>query len=202
MQGAICADCPDMALVTKCASASIGRAIETMSAHPVASTSSATSGVLIRLDVITGMPTLPISFLVTQAKAARGTDGRRYPWGNQWDKDLCNNKESGPGHTTPVGQYPDGDSPYGVGDMVGQVLEWCQTGCGSTGEKLGYGYPYPYQPGDGREELTGNYLRVARGGSWYQYNPAAVCRCGYRIGSIPEGRSSSWGFRCARTSSS
>ena len=63
-----------VASVTKSASASIGRAMDTMSAHPVDRTSSATSGVLMRLDVMIGMPTLPISFFVTQAKAARGTE--------------------------------------------------------------------------------------------------------------------------------
>ena len=55
-------------------------------------------------------------------KAARGTDGRRYPWGDEWDASRCNNKKSGPGNPMPVGQYsPQGDSPYGVAEMVGQV---------------------------------------------------------------------------------
>ncbi len=63
-----------MDLDTKCASANIGRAIDTISAQPSAKTCSATSGELIRFEVITGMLTLPISFLVTQANAARGTE--------------------------------------------------------------------------------------------------------------------------------
>ncbi len=133
-------------------------------------------------------------------KAARGTDGRRYPWGNQWDAGLCNNKESGPERTTPVGQYPGGDSPYGAGDMVGQVWEWCSSKWGGTDSKPQFGYPY--RPGDGREELEGDDTRIARGGSWYNDNPAGVCRCGRRLGFTTRDGSSNWGFRCSRTLSS
>ena len=69
-------------------------------------------------------------------KAARGTDRRKYPWGNTWDKNLCNNRDldvllekmsdiaNGRG-TLPVGSFPGGASPYGVMDMAGQVIEWC-----------------------------------------------------------------------------
>lgn len=134
------------------------------------------------------------------AKAARGTDGRRYPWGNPWDASRCNNKESGPGHTTPVGQYPDGDSPYGVGDMVGQVWEWCSTRYGGYGEKPQFGYPY--KDDDEREELEGDDSRILRGGSWYNDNPAGCCRCGCRLGLNPGGWDDDHGFRCARILSS
>jgi formylglycine-generating enzyme required for sulfatase activity len=59
-------------------------------------------------------------------KAARGEYGREWPWGDEWDPAKCNNAETGPKTTTPVGQYsPHGDSPYGVADMVGNVWEWC-----------------------------------------------------------------------------
>lgn len=70
-------------------------------------------------------------------KAARGTDGRTYPWGNQWDAARCNNSGKG---TTPVDQYPNGLSTYGCYDMAGNVYEWCSDSQGS--------------------------LRVYRGGSW------------------------------------
>jgi formylglycine-generating enzyme required for sulfatase activity len=58
-------------------------------------------------------------------KAARGTGGRVYPWGNVWDRSRANTDESGPGDTTPVGSYPAGASPYGAQDMAGNVNEWC-----------------------------------------------------------------------------
>jgi formylglycine-generating enzyme required for sulfatase activity len=58
-------------------------------------------------------------------KAARGTDGREYPWGDAWRPDHCNSLEAGVGGTTPVGRYsPQGDSPYGCMDMSGNVWEW------------------------------------------------------------------------------
>lgn len=58
-------------------------------------------------------------------KAARGDDGRHYPWGNDFDTNKCNGFTSQIGHTTPVSQYPNGISPYGCYDMVGNVSEWC-----------------------------------------------------------------------------
>jgi formylglycine-generating enzyme required for sulfatase activity len=57
-------------------------------------------------------------------KAARGPEGRAYPWG-AWEEWRCNSKEAGIGTTTPVGRYsPAGDSYYGCGDMAGNVHEW------------------------------------------------------------------------------
>jgi len=58
-------------------------------------------------------------------KAARGTDGRRYPWGNNWDDARCNCPKSGLFRLAPVGSYPEGASPYGVLDMAGNVMQWC-----------------------------------------------------------------------------
>jgi len=57
-------------------------------------------------------------------KAARGKDGRIYPWGNEWQAGRCNSREEGLRATTPVGQYALGKSPYGLLDMAGNVWEW------------------------------------------------------------------------------
>lgn len=57
-------------------------------------------------------------------KAARGTDGRTYPWGDRWDRTRANTEDGGPGGTTPVGAYPQGASPFGVHDMAGNVSAW------------------------------------------------------------------------------
>jgi formylglycine-generating enzyme required for sulfatase activity len=90
-------------------------------------------------------------------KAARGTDGRLYPWGEEFDQYRCNTKESGLGTTSPVDVYsPQGDSPYGIADMLGNDWEWTQ----SLFKK------YPYNPNDGRENLKTPGRRVMRGCSF------------------------------------
>jgi formylglycine-generating enzyme required for sulfatase activity len=100
-------------------------------------------------------------------KAARGTDGREYPWGDKFDPSKCNTREGGVGTTTPVGTYPDGASPYGALDMAGNVWEWCQS----------LYKPYPYRLKDGCEDTEADGGRVFRGGSWYFGAGHARCAC-------------------------
>ncbi len=119
-------------------------------------------------------------------KAARGTDGRIYPWGDTFDKTRCNTDESGIGTTTPVGRYPNGESPYHVQDMAGNVWEWTSS----------LYQPYPYRKNDGRENLNSTDNRVLRGGSWVSNSRDA--RAAYRV--TATGRTSSHidrGFRLA-----
>lgn len=72
------------------------------------------------------------------AIAALGSAGcGPYPWGSQWQADRCNGAESGIGHTTPVTQFPDGASPYGLLDMVGNIREW-------TDDPVPYKWPNVY----------------------------------------------------------
>jgi formylglycine-generating enzyme required for sulfatase activity len=102
-------------------------------------------------------------------KAARGSDGRAYPWG-AWVEGRCNTKEVGAGTTTPVGQYsPDGDSPYGCVDMAGNVFEWTAS-------------------------TEGKY-QVLRGGSFNHGREMAGCV--FRIRHKPSYRYRNLGFRGA-----
>ena len=100
-------------------------------------------------------------------KGPRGTDGRIYPWGNQWDAKRCNSFGKG---TTPVGAYPEGASPYGFLDMAGNVWEWTRSVYRG----------YPYNPNDGREDLEAGGFRMLRGGlSLDAYGAFARCSCRY-----------------------
>jgi formylglycine-generating enzyme required for sulfatase activity len=143
-------------------------------------------------------------------KAARGTDGRTFPWGNQFDLQRCNVRESGLGITMPVGHYPAGASPYHVLDMAGTVWEWTQS----------LQAPYPYRADDGRngsepwiERRTPRFLqrllrtapehalpavetrRVIRGGCFA--NPEGFARCACRLRLQPERRTPFLGMRLA-----
>jgi len=83
-------------------------------------------------------------------KAARGTDGREYPWG-EWELGRCNSAEHGIRGTTPVGQYsPGGDSPYGCADMAGNVWEWT-----ASGIETAYGNEKILCGGSWREDASG-----------------------------------------------
>jgi len=143
-------------------------------------------------------------------KAARGNDGRVFPWGDTFDTARCNVRESGIGGTTPVEAYPAGASPYGVLDMAGNVWEWTQS----------LQAPYPYRPDDGRNDVEARVARrlprilerlvrqapehvppalelrrVLRGGCWA--NPAGFARCACRLRLVPDRRTPFVGLRLA-----
>ena len=116
-------------------------------------------------------------------RAARGTDGRTYPWGDAFDAAKCNSKESGLGGTSAVGSYPDGASPDGVFDMAGNVWEWTADW---------------YQGYRGtRYELSryGEQYKVLRGGSWF--DGGELQRTTTRKSFDPNQGFSTIGFRCA-----
>lgn len=119
-------------------------------------------------------------------KAARGTDGRIWPWGNDWDPKKANTVEQNLNDATPVGQFPSGASPYGALDMIGNVWQWT-----STLDK-----PYPYNAADGREDPNAAGLRITRGGAWLF--GAAIARTTTRNHFEPDDASLSIGFRCAQ----
>lgn len=108
-------------------------------------------------------------------KAARGTNGREYPWGNEWQEGRCNSQELNVGHTTPVDRFRGGASPYGVMDMVGNIWEWTSSWVDAEHTE-----------------------KVLRGGSWF--GSQHLARCAARARERPGGRNSRIGFRCARSS--
>lgn len=133
--------------------------------------------------------------------AARGPDGRRWPWGNDWQWGLCNIggetlgkdisasgvEKDGYIYAAPVGSYPAGNSCFGVADMAGNVAEWCDDWYQAE--------RYQEAGSDPRGPSTGS-ARVVRGGS-SQRSPSGV-RCASRASHEPEFRNFTLGFRCAK----
>ncbi len=108
-------------------------------------------------------------------KAARGIDGRSYPWGEDWeDGKYCNNWDAEIGETTPVDYYPAGVSPFGLWDMVGNAWEWTAS------------------------EYRGPFMHVLRGGSWRLFSRYNV-RVTQRDWLVLDDSREDLGFRCARS---
>jgi hypothetical protein len=117
-------------------------------------------------------------------KAARGTEGLIYPWGNEWDPAKANAKESGLKGTVAVGSFPEGASPYSVFDMAGNVWEWTAD----------WYQPYPDSPY--QSEDFGEKFKVTRGGGWFQ--EAELVTTSNRSATDPIAANDNLGFRCAR----
>jgi formylglycine-generating enzyme required for sulfatase activity len=119
--------------------------------------------------------------------AARGPEGRIYPWGNEFDPTKANisGKDDGFEKAAPVGSYPAGASWVRALDLAGNVWEWVQSEYRA----------YPYKADDGREKPNSTNVRVLRGGSWYFYGIGA--RAAYRTGNTPDTQYGDFGFRCA-----
>ncbi len=114
-------------------------------------------------------------------KAARGTDGRLYPYEGEFDPKRSNVYETGIGQTSAVGIFPNGASPYGVEEMSGNVWEWCLSN-----------YSKPKFDA-AKENLRTGDNRVLRGGSWYYDQMVARAVCRYI--NHPAPRSNYFGFR-------
>lgn len=132
-------------------------------------------------------------------KAARGTDGRIYPWGNQWDPSLCSNMDTPEeilqgqvralyenAGIMPAGSFPKGASPYGVMDMAGNVQEWCRDWFDEN-YYLSSPLANPMGPSQGED-------KVLRGGSFYQ--EVKTCRTTHREDNFPSSNDTDYGFRC------
>jgi formylglycine-generating enzyme required for sulfatase activity len=121
-------------------------------------------------------------------KAARGGDGRTYPWGEDPPGPAMANYNNQVGDTRAVGSYPAGAGPYGALDMAGNVAEW-----------VADWYDPDYYPVSDASNPTGPELgefRVLRGGSWF--NMARAMRAAFRLSNYPDLQSNTLGFRCAR----
>lgn len=126
-------------------------------------------------------------------KAARGTGGRRYPWGDGFDPDRANISESEVGKVSAVGCFPGGASPWGCEEMSGNVWEWTRSLWGEDLSKPAFRYPYKRR--DGRENIKESMqsLRVVRGGAYF--GGTGDARCAYRRWNGPGFRSDGLGFR-------
>ena len=129
-------------------------------------------------------------------KAARGTDGRDFPWGNTFDAKRANTPQywlaqNKDGDTMPVGSFENGKSPYGLYDMAGNVYEWTAN----------WYKAYPRNPEPNAH--YGEKNKIVRGGSWYD---CLSYGCGLSSPSYnrsrfdPEIRNKGFGFRCAKSS--
>ena len=129
-------------------------------------------------------------------KAARGTDGRAYPWGEELAGYRANYRDSRDAFdngSTPIGLYPEGVSPYGVHDMTGNVWEWVADWYDAAYYALS-----PLRNPAGPE--SGSY-RGLRGGSWGDDEPRNL-RTANRAAHSPSDPLEALGFRCARSASS
>ncbi|MEO7909325.1 MAG: formylglycine-generating enzyme family protein [Roseiflexaceae bacterium] len=119
-------------------------------------------------------------------RAARGIDGRAFPWAAAWDTTCANTRESGLAFTTPAGAYPSGASADACLDMAGNVWEWTAS----------LDLLYPYAADDGREDPRAAGRRILRGGCYA--NPHGFARCACRFRLLPTVRNPFMGFRLAR----
>lgn len=122
-------------------------------------------------------------------KAARGTDGRKYPWGNEPPDAKRAHFRAGWNDLRAVGEFPLGASVYGALDMAGNGWEWVSSAY----------RPYPYNPNDGRETLTGDQVRGTRGGG-HDAGPDELTAThrGRHVSRNPRGGHHNISFRCAR----
>jgi formylglycine-generating enzyme required for sulfatase activity len=125
-------------------------------------------------------------------KAARGTNGRMYPWGDDASKKSASGEDAkDPKHpegcTFPAGTFPDDVSIYGVMDMAGNVWEWTADWYGA------------YPGNDAMELEYGRKFKVIRGGGAIDYYGAlSTRRCADRARSVPYGTYDALGFRCVK----
>jgi formylglycine-generating enzyme required for sulfatase activity len=121
-------------------------------------------------------------------KAARGADARKYPWGNAQPDRTRAQYNAKYNETAPVDHFPAGASPYGVQDLSGNAWEWVSS----------VYRPYPYDAGDGRENLAPGPVRATRGGAHDSgAEEITVTQRGRNLSRNPASGHHNIGFRCA-----
>jgi formylglycine-generating enzyme required for sulfatase activity/Cdc6-like AAA superfamily ATPase len=123
-------------------------------------------------------------------RAARGESFSVYPWGDEWQEDRCNSRETDLSVTSPVGIFPKGMTEDSIEDMAGNISEWCQDWYDKKSYAKNKNVSNPFGPAQG-------FYRVLRGGSWY--DESLQTRCAYRNRSHPAFGNNRIGFRCVRT---
>jgi formylglycine-generating enzyme required for sulfatase activity len=122
-------------------------------------------------------------------KAARGLDGRRYPWGDTWDPARANTAAAGRGVPIPTGSFPQGASPYGLLDMCGNAAEW-------VADYFAFDY-YSTAPDSNPRGPTQVLDHGLRGGSYA--SPPEQATTYFRDSSHSARPNPHAGFRCARS---
>jgi formylglycine-generating enzyme required for sulfatase activity len=149
------------------------------------------------LHIPTAAHLVPLSALAPPTLKFRAdrnqNPARRYPWGNQIERNYVNYHGTEIGATGAVGCFGEGRSPYGVEELSGNVWEWTRSLWGKGVDKAEFAYPY--QSADGREQLAAELriARVVRGGSFGSSYRGV--RCAVRFRNNPHGRNNSLGVR-------
>ena len=123
-------------------------------------------------------------------KGARGTDGRHYPWGDEWESSKANTSESRFKRLTPVGSYLEGVSVYGCYDVAGNVYEWCSDWF--------HAETYKHAPATNPQGAMHGRRKVIRGGSWVARGEFAA-RCANRAAYEPIQAVHNVGFRIVKS---
>lgn len=128
---------------------------------------------------------------------ARGAGGRRYAYGESFDRWRCNTMATHLRQVAPIGVFPEGDTPDGAADMAGNVYAWTSTAWGTDPDAPAF--RYPYRSDDGREvaDTPADMMRIIRGGSWYDLPPSSLAYARMNAYASDRRRTSGVGLRLA-----